>query len=414
MVAASAHETFHASPVTRNWLAQHALREVAAAAAFVLLIFQNLPLKETPLGGFGSAAAMPFIGLFLILWAADHVARADRAKVSWITLATMIYACAITVWGVVHFDFVYRDAALIKKAFMAGLQIIFFAGAIVAGAHVPRAWISPMVSISLVVNLLGALVIRGAHEISFSSEPSHFGVLTVLLALLHYHFCENRTWRLLLTGAAVLVALVSGSKGAIAALTLSLGVILFLRYHRRQGFYFIWLPILLVTSGIMMAIVVRLLLLDIENFTSVATRSAGFLTAILTAIHYPLGVGLGGFYPAFSTAVPQAWDVLTSVAGSKLNLGELFKFAYSDDRNLSSKTLFGDALIYGGWPFLLLLLTGFFRLFRAAQTSSVERSSALAMIVFFSLLASATYYVGIPHYVLPMALGVVWGQLRRT
>lgn len=412
MVVASLRETSHSSHFPMGRSAERPACQIFAAAALVLLTFQNLPLKETPLGGFGSAAAMPFIGFFLVFWATDNLAAARRAKLPWVTLALLIYICAVTVFGVVYFGFAYRGVGLVTKAAMAGLQFAFFVGAFMAACHVPKAWISPLISITLVFNLLGAIFIRGDHEISFSSEPSQFGVLTVLLALAHYHFCENRPWRVLLTGAAITVALFSGSKGAIAALALSLVAILIIRHHKSRGFYIIWLPVILASGGAAMVIVARMLATDIENFTSVATRGTGFLSALLISIKYPFGVGLGGFYPAFSTAVPHAWDVLTAAMGSKLNLGELFKFAYGDDRNLSSKTLFGDLLIIGGWPMLLLLLLGYYKLLKTTLVCKSHRSIALSAAVCFAFTASATYYVGIPHYVLPMIMGLVWQEAR--
>lgn len=255
---------------------------------------------------------------------------------------------------------------------------------------------------------------RGPPEIAFSSEPSHFGVVTVLLALLHYQYCENRVWRVVLSASAIIVALFSGSKGAVAALTLSFALVLFIQNYKRKGFLIFGLPLIMASCAIMFAFVARMLTADIENFTSVTTRSAGFLTALLTSCDYPFGVGLGGFYPAFSSHVPQAWNMLTALAGSKLNLGELFRFAYGDDRNLSSKTLLGDWLIYFGWPAVLLLLVAYFKLFKVSLASKSRRGDALPTIVCFSFIASTTYYVGIPHYILPMALGLVWRQARNA
>lgn len=390
----------------------HSVRQLTATIALFLLIFQNLPLKETPLGGFGSTATMPVLVLFALTWLSECLSAPRRIKISPWAIIICIYALAVTLFGIIWFGLSFRGVGLVSKAMLATVQYTFFVIAFFAALHVPRPWVAPIVSWALLINLFGAVVIRGPPQLSFSAEPSHFGVLTVLLALLHCYFCENRVWRIALPALAIIAALTSGSKGALAAAALATMIVLILKHYRKTGFILVGLPVVLLVGGAMLGLVVQMIENDIENFQSVATRSAGFLTAWRVSLSYPFGVGMGGFYPAFSTTVPQAWDILTSLVGNQLNLQEVFSLAFSDDRNLSSKTLFGDLLIYGGFPAVSVLVYGFFRLFRRTLSHHAPRSVILAIAVCFAFIACGSYYVGIPHYVLPMAMGLVWGQVR--
>jgi hypothetical protein len=395
------------------------LLEISASAALFLLVFQNLPLTKTVFGGFGAAASMPFVLLSAVLLAVRSVASAPRQHLSagWVLAGT--YLLCVTIFGIVHFGFVFRGTSLITKAIMAGLQFAMFAVAFRVAWEVPREWIAALVAGALAVNLLGLVLIQGdtgsnTSVISFSSEPSHFGVLTGLLSLALLYFSKRGPLVWLLVSANLIAAFLSGSKGGIAGLALALGITFIVRKHGNLRFWTLWAPITLAVAITALVIVYQMLLTDLANFTSVATRGASIMTAGLISLEHPLGVGLGGFFPAFSTTVPRAWDILTTLTGSSVNLTELFQFAYADDRNLSAKSLFGDVLIYLGWPGFIALAAGFAVLYRRTLARSGYAAYALNAAVLFGFIASLTYYVGMPLYVLPMVMGLIWHEVRRA
>lgn len=394
------------------------LLSVVATLALVLLVFQNLPLSQTPLGGFGAAASMPLIGFGVLLATANAWVESRQTEVNPIFCVLLLYVSLVTVVGIAMFGFEYRGSALVTKAALAGIQVSFFISAFFLAWAVPRSWIAPAAGWALAINIVGLLLIRGGtseidfNDISFSSEPSHFGFLTVVLSLLFYYFCDHKWWRWGLLGSSLLAAILSGSKGALAGLALAALITVLVKQSRRPRFLLMWGTPLLVVCGVMLFLSVEMLSEDLESFSSVATRSAGAITAVLIGLQYPFGVGLGGFYPGFSAKVPQAWDVLTAVTGSGIDLSELFKFAYSDDRNLSSKSLFGDVLIYFGWPGVALLAFAFGKLYRRSLRFEGERSLGLALAVCFCAIATLTYYVGIPFYILPISMGLIWREVR--
>jgi hypothetical protein len=400
-------------------LLDRGLLEISASAALFLLVFQNLPLTNTVLGGFGAAASMPFVLLSAVLLAGRWLANARSQHLNTRWVFAGVYVLAITIIGIAHFGFVFRGTSLTAKAIMAGLQFFMFAAAFRVAWEVPREWIPTLVGSALAVNLLGLVLVQGGQSdstsvISFSSEPSHFGVLTGLLSLVLLYFSKRQLLVWLLVGASLVAALLSGSKGGIAALALALGLTFIVRQYSNPRFWTRWAPMVIGAGIAALVIVYQMLLTDLANFTSVATRSASIITAALISLEHPFGVGLGGFFPAFSTTVPRAWDILTTLTGSSVNLNELFQFAYADDRNLSAKSLFGDVLIYLGWPGLIALAAGFLVLYRRTLARSGYAAYALNAAVLFGFIASMTYYVGMPLYVLPMVMGLIWHEVSRA
>jgi hypothetical protein len=394
------------------------LLQWSAGIALFLLVFQNMPFSQTLLGGFGSAASMPFVAVFAILSIARWLSKADAILLPlWVTVV-ILYIVGITIFGIIEFGFTYRGTSLVIKALLAAMQYGFFLLAFRLGIEVPRPWIAPIISAALIINTLGFMVIRDGgstadsmNDVSFSAEPSHFGVMTVLLSLLFFYFSSRRSLAWLFLVISLIETFFSGSKGALASVALAFAVTMLIKNMRNPKFFALWVPIILIVSGGMLAIVYQMIVNDIENFASVATRSAGAITAGLISLDYPFGVGLGGFYPGFVTTIPQSWDILTGLLGSKINLSELFQFAFSDDRNLSSKSLFGDVLIYFGWPGVGVLTYNFFLMFRHSLTFDAKGATSLSIAVGFAWIAAMSYYVGIPLYVLPIVMGIIWGEV---
>jgi hypothetical protein len=395
------------------------LRELSAAAAFLVIPFQNLPLKDTALGGFGAAASMPFVAISMLLIAIDCLKDPNRVAMPKAAMGALAYVLLVTAYGLMVYGFEYRGVSLVSKGILAAIVLGFFAVAFRVGMDVPRRWLGGLTLAAIAVHLGGLAIHRPGgfgdafNDVSFSSEPSHFGVVAVLLGLLWIYVSTRTFWRWALAIACFGAAFLSGSKGALGAMAIGVAATLLIRNWRRPKFLTVWAPILTAGTAIALVIVWQMLATDLSKFTSVATRSAGAITALLVGTSQPLGVGLGGFYPGFAQNVPRAWDMLTALLGSGLDLKELFSFAYSDDRNLSAKSLFGDTLIYFGWPGVLALGWAFRRLFLATMAFDRPRADALSVAVGFSIVATITYYTGFPMYVMPLVLGAIWKECTR-
>lgn len=393
----------------------------SAAAAMALLPFQNSFLQLTPLGGFGAALSLVPVMVFAFFAALKLASRADRVTLPSPVVAGALYILLITVGGLLAYDFSYKGVSLTGKAVLATVQWGFLGVGLAAGARCPPALARAALTLAWLINIVGLLVLGGSPEavgdaykhIGFSSEPSHFGLVTAIIGLLLAFLTEARPLRWLVLGSTVVTILVSGSKGALAVLGLVIVVagLVAVRHDRRRLLQTV--PVLLIGAGGLFAVAVSRIQYDIANFTSTVTRLSGVLTAIRIANQHPLGVGLGGFYPAFAMTVPQTWPAIKALFGINVNFSEMLAFAYSDDRNLSAKAFLFDTMIYFGWPgaIVLLALTGGLTWYWL--TAARPRSLWLAMALCFAVLAMSTYNTIIPMYVIPMTFGFAWRARTR-
>jgi hypothetical protein len=381
-------------------------------AAAVLLPFQNGILSEFGLGSFGASLSVVPIALLAGLWLLRALARPAALSVNGLVLSALAYVAATTLFGLWHFEWQYRQASLIGKALFAATHWSFFLVGIAAGMACRPEVLRIAVRIAIVVNAVGLLLIPGGQaditglqSIALSSEPSHFGMVSVCLGALGAYLATSNRERFLILFLTLALAVVSSSKGALACAALAVVTVALFRPPQHIGRRIVlYLGVSVFAAALMIVAFLRLQL-DLQEFASVATRSSGAITALSIGAQYPFGVGLAGFYPAFAEATPGSWRIITSYLGVSINLQEAFAFAYTDDRNLSAKTFFFDTLIYFGWPglFAALWFTGRLTLhwLRSRRKASVWLAGGLV----FAFLAMGTYNTVIPFYVVPMLLG---------
>ena len=185
------------------------------------------------------------------------------------------------------------------------------------------------------------------------------------------------------------------------------------RVRRDRRKLLLIVPVLVVLAGILFAVAISRIQYDIANFSSTVTRLSGVATGFLVARDHPFGVGLGGFYPAFATTVARTWPAIKALLGVNLDFGELLKFAYADDRNLSAKNFLFDTLIYFGWPGAGLALVASVGIMWRCLVNETNEGLWLGMALLFGVLAASTYNTVAPHYVIPMVFGFAWRQVAR-
>lgn len=396
------------------------LMTAALFLAVALLPFQNSALSELGLGGFGLALSAVPIAAVAVLGALRAAAQPASVSLQPWALVVIAYVGVITLFGLWHFDWSYRDTPLLKKAAFAAIQWTFLAVGVGVGLACGRHVMRSAVRVAIVMNVLGfllqpdrAVAGNAEHAVGFSTEPSHFGVVTVGIGLLGAYLAASNSERYVIVLVTLLLAVLSGSKGAMLCIALTAVIVMTYRGHS-SGLRRVLLS---VAVGVMAAaLIVTALMkisLDLQHFTSSATRASGAITAIAVASEYPFGVGLGGFYPAFAETVPGSWRIIASALGMSVNLQEVFAFAYTDDRNLSSKTFLLDTLIYFGWPGLIAVLVFLVRTTVRWLKADIEGAGWMAAALVFSVLAAGTYYTVMPFYVVPILVGFALRELSR-
>lgn len=394
-------------------------------AAAALLPFQHGLLSDLGLGAFGQSLSVIPLAMLAGLWSLRSLARPSAVPVSKVVLTVMAYVAATTVFGIWYFEWQYRDASLVNKALFSATHWTFLVTGVAAGMACKPDMLRIAVRIAIGFNVVGLVLVPGsdsvvqsggpvgldeAHQIAFSSEPSHFGVVSVCLAALGAYLATSRTERIVIFAVTLALVVQSNSKGALACVGLAAIAVALFRPPSHPGRRLVlYLGVALFAAALLTIAIMRIQL-DLREFGSVATRGTGAITAVRIGLQYPFGVGLGGFYPAFAGATPGSWRIVTSFLGLSVNLQEAFAFAYTDDRNLSSKTFFFDTLIYFGWPGLCAVLwfTGRLTLhwLRARSAGSMWLAGGLV----FAMLAMGTYSTVIPFYIVPMLFGFAWRE----
>jgi hypothetical protein len=186
---------------------------------------------------------------------------------------------------------------------------------------------------------------------AFTQENSHFanmvGRSLVAIFLLYELNRRYSAWRLAGFIALLTLLLVSlDSKGA-AISVMAAAVVLGMTRKLLLAFI-LMLPLF----SLLILRQVDVVLIDIENFTSVSTRVTLFLSTLVGVLINPLGYGYYGFYGAIQTF--GGWSIVWLDERMPLMLTEVVEIV-EELKNVSTKsTLMDFTLIFGG-PFIFML-----------------------------------------------------------
>lgn len=187
----------------------------------------------------------------------------------------------------------------------------------------------------------------------FTEEPSHFsGIFSRLIIIYFLIYESNKRYnprRLIVFLCALAVFLVAlGSKGAVAGAAIA---VLSFTVSRKQLLYLI-----LALPGAFWLVSTQLdhVTNDIEQFTSIATRTTLLLTGLISAFLNPLGWGYYGLYGAIQLiggwSIEWVGDLFPGLILSEAQniVGEL--------NNVSTKSTPLDFVITFGWAFIWLMV----------------------------------------------------------
>lgn len=121
---------------------------------------------------------------------------------------------------------------------------------------------------------------------------------------------------------------------------------------------------------------------DVENFTSVVTRSSALINSFYVAAHFPFGTG-GLYYVYFIKYVNEPASAIADLIGGKTD--EIMNWGSREkgDRNISPSSEFGQWTIMLGLPGLILISYLYYILFLASK------SNRILLIGFFYLLCTS-------------------------
>jgi hypothetical protein len=213
----------------------------------------------------------------------------------------------------------------------------------------------------------------------FTEEAAHFATLLGRFIFIFYLIWERprsysaiRLVSMLCMSAVLLMFM--GSKGAVVGVAVA---ILVVSFRRKQLPYLILLvPVLIWAVSVQIANIS----MDIEQFTSTATRLILTSAALAASIVNPLGYGFYGFYGAIQTFGNHA---IGWFADFPLVINEVQEII-DNLTNVSTKSTFLDFILVLGWPFLLMLR----RVFLLVEFGDARVQAALAYFFMTSLSTS--------------------------
>lgn len=394
---------------------------LSAVIAVALLPFQDLFLNKSILGVIGGSPSIPFIILsaliflkynkkafifflsFLLVSLAasllgillGHETRIADPK--YVLLAKnitsfLIYALAIFV---LRYGIAWRNGLALFVAIS-----IMFIGIVSSGVLDANAVVHG--------TLNGNMRPRG-----FSTESSIFGASIVVMTMTYAAVVKNGLSRIL----AILICLASlylaQSKGSITILFFSIVLSYIIRMNLNVSLLTKVASIVVVVllfAAFVIEPLLRLFLTDIEEYTSLATRSTLIVSAIQVLLWNPLGVGFGDYAAALSSYIGSSIHLIQNSSPLMLNFSEVFGYSISRSTDyLSTKSMFFDVAIYFGWLGVIALIVYTFHVLRETRRKNfyytLSALSALMSLLFF--------IPGLPALALAVGISAVHLDSRR-
>lgn len=223
--------------------------------------------------------------------------------------------------------------------------------------------------------------VRDRRPRGFSEEASQFSATFSRLLILFFLIQESKrrydSVRLIgfLCGLAVLLLLL-GSKGAVVGIAIAL--LSFTIGRRQLPYLLLALPAALWLASTQ----IEAISVDIEQFSSTATRLTLLLTGFVSTLMNPLGWGFYGFYGAIQTFGGWAIDWV----GDRFPVLLLFeaKDIIEEFNNVSTKSTPIDFMMTFGWLFIWLMV----RVFQMIRLDDPRVRACSAYVLVSSLTTS--------------------------
>lgn len=196
-----------------------------------------------------------------------------------------------------------------------------------------------------------------------TSEPSQAGLLYVIFAILTIGLTFG-VERLLYFAIFTPIFLMIQSKGAILLFFISYIMIVLFSYRHVLNLRVLLFSVIILIFGIFSIINYFLpsLLIDVERFTSFATRSSGFIAAILTLIYYPVGMGYGTYINLAPEILIKSVELLKEFI-PYINDYEVYEIATSGE-NVGYKAGILSQIMFNGWFAVLFFAILFISTFK--------------------------------------------------
>jgi hypothetical protein len=199
---------------------------------------------------------------------------------------------------------------------------------------------------------------------------------------------KNKSLFLFTAVAILLLIITTGSKSLQVAMLIGtvIGMAYALRRDARWVLALMLVVLLLIVNPWLVEDIANGFANDIENFTSVATRTYTMIVALLVAITHPLGVGNALYLYYY----PQALMENLRFISDGFNVGEILTYVNgSTDYALAAKSALFQYGLYGGLIGMGLLLVMMFQAIKALRM--ITKSNILTVVGLLACFAVALW-----------------------
>jgi hypothetical protein len=398
-----------------------------------LMPFQDTFLQATPLQRLGSSFSIVPLLLLVFLEIARRLIYFDLVFSRFLVVIT-VYAGLVSLFGVITFGHGIGGLDLafqaVKLAIDSGLALYVVLGIDYSDTRILKFAVQLAFFITIAGILANDFNFLGLSGLTNSSlfhqtqildpyehrwrgmtkEPSVLAPLLMGLGLLCAHLVESpwlqRTYWIL---ALTLTAL-GGSKGGIICMLLILLVIFLVR--ARAGVMQAVAVFLLASPLAVLGVYLLLPHFSQDAFqasNSIATRLTMHIVAGMILLHFPLGVGFGGMFPAIGRFLVEGMQIAQSLAPFPLSFDEVTQYL-TDTRTAGAKSLAANFAIFFGLPFIVSASIVCFRLVR--QLFRLGQIALLACVLFM-IFQLCTSVDSLAYYNIYLPFGLAVYEIRK-
>jgi hypothetical protein len=331
--------------------------------------FSDLPLRNTALGYFGANLAIFPLTLIILL---DGINAIYRGTISRLVLYSFIYISIISAYGVMLYGIESHGENLVVKGLKIVILLLF--SFLVAKGDMNIPLIRKAVFISFFVALIGLFgtiseynVFHGTLNIAlrergFSEESSVVALISGSLAFLVMYFVRGTSLKFVVYVLGLICVMYAQSKSGIILMLLNGVLMLLMVMYKSHQYNFIWYTLVLIVffvlGYLLLAQLGEVVQRDIGEYTSVATRTTMFASALYVGVSNPFGVGVTGYIPAIAEVIPRVVEYIDSLGIVTMRYYEVLMYAYGHSaRNVGTKSFLMDGFIMFGIPFLILVFS---------------------------------------------------------
>lgn len=247
---------------------------------------------------------------------------------------------------------------------------------------------------------------RNQRPRGFSLEASTFGFLLICIFLL-YSWIKKKNL-LVYISILSLILIGIGTKGGLSLLLISFFICSLVLFKRNILKNIMYIILFFIIYLLVFDLLKNQFISDLENYTSIATRSTLFLLGWLSVVYSPVGMGFSGYYPYFYNNIDNIISIIRGTLQFNLNFYELESYSkIGNFENIGTKSFILDCIITYGIPFIII---SFLYIKDIIKFSVINDQYYRLFFLIFLLLALMFYNSSFGMYIGAFSMGLLFNK----